>query len=265
MLRPNLQTEIPTQERAAARLGIKLERHLLAYTTAATAAGMGMLVSALPAEAKIVYTPSNIPIVQNGGLIPLDLDNDGTPDFEFSNFSYQSHGLGDIFLKVQPTRQSNEIWDVKSQGHLCAAALPRGKQVGPGGRFQRDPSKGLYMAFIGLGGSTGTNLHFGPWFKVETAFLGLRFKIKGKIHFGWARIEFSSQGFFETARISGYAYETLADKPILTGAQKGPAAISQAATPATFRSVPKKVSASLGLLARGAATLGIWRRMEETA
>jgi hypothetical protein len=33
---------------------------------------------------------------------------------------------------------------------------------------------------------------FGPWLKVKQAFLGLKFVVKGKTHFGWTRIEVRS-------------------------------------------------------------------------
>jgi hypothetical protein len=261
MIRPNLQSRIPPQKQTATQLAAALDKDLSAYAIAATAAGVGILMSALPANAKIVYTPSNIPITQNKGLIPLDLNHDGTPDFEFSNFSYQTHGLGEIFLKVEPVQQSNEIWGAESEGHLCAAALPLGKQVGPKGRFQQDPAAGLYMAHVGLK-STG-DTYFGPWHKVETAYLGLKFTVKGKTHFGWARIEFAGQGEFFTARISGYAYETIADKSILAGKTKGPASRTEQAAVVEDASMP--VPATLGLLARGATTLDVWRRKEKNA
>jgi hypothetical protein len=261
MTRPNLQNEIQSQERATARLSAKLDKNLRAYTVAATAAGVGILMSAPVSDAKIVYTPSNIVITQNGGLIPLDLNHDGTPDFEFSNFSYQTHGLGAVFLKIEPAQTSNEIWGAKSDGHLCAAALPAGKPVGPKGRFQQDPAAGLYMVHDGEN-STG-DTYFGPWRKVESAYLGLKFTIKGKTHFGWARIEFAGRGEFITARISGYAYETISDKPILTGEKKGPANTGEQAAAVQDASMP--VPATLGMLARGAASLEVWRRKEESA
>jgi hypothetical protein len=263
MIQANLQNGIPTQKQAATKLTAALDKNLSAYATAATAAGVGMLMSALPAQAKIVYTPSNIPITQNKGLIPLDLNHDGTPDFQFSNFSYQTHGLGVIFLKVEPTQPTNEIWGAESKGQLCAAALPAGKQVGPKARFQQDPALGLFMDHIGLN-STGET-YFGPWHKVETAYLGLKFAVKGKTHFGWARIEFAGQGEFYTARIAGYAYETVPNKPVLTGKKKGPTTISQTERTAAVQGALMPVPAALGLLARGAATLEVWRREKESA
>ena len=56
------------------------------------------------------------------------------------------------------------------------------------------------------------------------AYLGLKFTIKGTIHFGWARVKvdtLQTQQKF-SATLTGYAYETIPGKPIIAGATKGP-------------------------------------------
>jgi len=72
-----------TPRRNLARLTPTLDKQLLAYATAATAAGIGLL--AQPAEAKIVYTAANTTIQGNGGNLNLDLNNDGIADFTIFN------------------------------------------------------------------------------------------------------------------------------------------------------------------------------------
>src|SRR6516165_5773622 len=58
-----------------------LSKRLIAYATAAGAAGVGALALATPAEAKIVYTRvhKELPF----GISMLDLNNDGIADFGF--------------------------------------------------------------------------------------------------------------------------------------------------------------------------------------
>jgi hypothetical protein len=71
------------------------------------------------------------------------------------------------------------------------------------------------------------------------AYLGLRFYFKGAIHYGWARVKvrsYSRRANF-TVTLTGYAYETIPDKPIIAGATKG----------------PDEEAGSLGALAAGAA------------
>jgi hypothetical protein len=78
-----------------------------------------------------------------------------------------------------------------------------------------------------------------PWNNVKQAYLGLKFVIKGKTHFGWARLKVSVDPLklSITAILTGYAYETTPGKPIIAGATKG----------------PDEQAGSLGALAAGAA------------
>ena len=64
-----------------------------------------------------------------------------------------------------------------------------------------------------------------PWVNggkgVKNRYIGLKFKINGKFHFGWARITvITSKGSF-TSILTGFAYETIADKSIIAGETKG--------------------------------------------
>jgi hypothetical protein len=238
--------------RHPAALPASFNRQLTMYALAAGAAGVGGLALAQPAEAKIVYTPANISIPLNGGLVQIDLNKDGVNDFALSNYSYQTHGLGDLFLKVVEDQSSNEIVDAKSKGHVCAAALPKGAKVGPKSRFHQDPTKGLYMRYVGLGGTQSSGTRFGPWFELNgQRYLGLKFVVNGKTHYGWARVKVISGSVSTT--LTGYAYETIPGKPIIAGATKGP---DEAEPTASLK------PATLGALAMGAPGLSIWRREE---
>ena len=95
----------------------------------------------------------------------------------------------------------------------------------------------------------------GPWAGVNDKFLGVRFKISGQTHYGWVHVN------LHTRTITGYAYETNADQPILAGEKSRPVK-SAAADPAQVL-VPSKQPATLGALALGADGLPLWRREEE--
>jgi hypothetical protein len=258
----------PRLSRSTSNLSDPINRRLNMYALAAGAAGVGVLASAHPAEAKIVYTPSNIPITVNGALVDIDLNHDGINDFQFYA-GYQGPGLrrrgspppeGNHAsnLLVAPAQASNRVWGVQSHGILCAAALPKGTKVGPHRPFQPGHSS-LIMAFAS-GDSTGGTA-FGPWLRVKQAYLGLKFVIKGKVHFGWARIQMVGGSVGFPADITGYAYETIPNKPIFTGKTKGPDDASVAGRNAAL-TTPTRKPASLGLLAMGAPALSIWRREE---
>jgi len=248
------QSQISTQCRPTVRLNARLDNSLLAYAVAASAAGVGMLALAQPAEAKIVYTPANLQIPQNS-LLPLDLNNDGSPDFQF----YNAYSIGGVRhdegfhaaeLTVGPAQNANEIWGVTSHSQLCAAAVRKGRRVGPKKPFQ---GKTLIMAAT-AGSYTNGGTAFGPWLKVRQAYLGLKFVIHGKTHFGWARIKMGGNAAGINATLTGYAYETVANRPIVTGKKRGPAetnGMRQLSPQARSTRAPQP--ASLGRLAQGAA------------
>jgi hypothetical protein len=80
--------------------------------------------------------------------------------------------------------------------------------IGPGKPFQTNAN---CMAFYAYGGGNG------PWLLAKDRYLGLAFLIDGKEHFGWARLSLGRFRFNGTAEITGYAYETIANKPIRAG------------------------------------------------
>ena len=87
-------------------------------------------------------------------------------------------------------------------------------------------------------------------------YLGLKFVIKGQIHYGWARLHVHWHPPQISATLTGYAYEAIPNKAIIAGATKGP----DDAEPAASLNPPTPVPATLGALAMGAPGLSIWRR-----
>jgi hypothetical protein len=86
-------------------------------------------------------------------------------------------------------------------------------------------------------------------------YLGWKFHVNGKIHFGWARVQREN---FQML-LTGYAYETIPGKAIITGMTKGPDE-SSVASPNESVATPTSGSRTLGILALGARALSIWRR-----
>jgi hypothetical protein len=73
---------------------------------------------------------------------------------------------------------------------------------------------------------------YGAWANggngVRNRYIGIRFTIKNQIHYGWARISVSKWPFATT--LTGYAYETIPNKPIIAGKTKGPDVVVAPAT-----------------------------------
>jgi hypothetical protein len=246
--------------RKTAKFSPTINRHLNMYALVASTAGVGVLALTQSAEAKIVYSAAHIPIVVNGPVALLDLNNDGVIDFTFRNTFLPTNCLSRhsctesirATLSVTPQQQTNGVWYVRSYAHLCAAALKKGRRVGPFSPFT--PEEGLWLAFISQ--SSGTNFNYCPWLNVKSAYLGLKFVITGKTHFGWVRITMAGLGADET--ITDYAYETINGKSIIVG-KKADEDDAEQVNPESLFS-PPFAPATLGELAMGAPGLSIWRR-----
>jgi hypothetical protein len=260
--------------RKTANLSDSIHHQLNMYAIAASAAGVSMLALTQPALAKIIYTPSNILIKVHGGIVDLDLNHDGINDFQF--YAGGGAGVGRrgplppegtyiANLDVGPAQQSNRVWAVQSHGISCAAAVPKGNKVGPHRRFQLRPYPiGMAIAeYLSL----GTTYRYCPWIKGKQAYLGLKFVVKGKVHFGWARVKILTGFTGFPAKITGYAYETVPNKPIITGKMSGPAEdpTNEELSPSASLTTPvpeKPRPGLLGILALGSPGLPLWRRKE---
>jgi hypothetical protein len=247
--------------RKTARLSDSLHKRVNMYALAGSAAGVGVLVLAHPAEAKIVYTHANVTI-GDGGVFhhPLDLNHDGINDF---SFSYPGTGGGpkSARLVVRPLGKGNQVVSRTSERGY-PAALFAGVLVGPKRRF--DSYKQQLLA--GWTTASGPPISdFGNWVDVKNRYLGLEFVIKGKIHYGWARLSVSvdDDGLDIEGTLTGLAYETIPNKPILMGKTEGPEEASvDEVNPAALHEPALQPAASLGLLAMGSPGLSVWRREE---
>ncbi|MGA2611628.1 MAG: hypothetical protein ABSH01_29635, partial [Terriglobia bacterium] len=111
--------------------------------------------------------------------------------------------------------------------------------------------------------SDGAN-RAGRWANVRGRYLGLKFRIKGKIHYGWARLNVTVGNSRITATLTGYAYDTIPNKTIIAGQTKGPDD-NMIEEPSASMTVPASQPATLGALAMGAPGLSIWRREESVS
>ena len=119
------------------------------------------------------------------------------------------------------------------------AALPFGERIGPATKFQNNYVRMNYCEFL-----SGRLLSSGPWRNVTNRYLGLKFQIDGETHYGWARMNVTT-GCYYTLTLTGYAYETVANRPIAAG-------VVPYANPA--QNMPAPQSGTLGVLAAGASS-----------
>jgi len=159
MTPPKLSNQVRISQNIAIRLNPKLEKGLLSYAAAASAAGVSLLALTPAAQAKIVYTPAHVQILGN---VYLDLNHDGINDFRFSTTHRSGTGAahaGTFFrtsaaqLRVYPVGTRNQIW-----GHSSyASALKPGVRVGP-----KFPQGGFSMVEV-RGINSQLSVYYGPW------------------------------------------------------------------------------------------------------
>jgi hypothetical protein len=183
----------------------------------------------------VIYTPTH-QVISSGSSIYLDFLNNGTNQFLLSNHFSSSiihpqtgntsidhaylHAVGQATQSAAAINQKG--W---------ARALPARQRVGAGDTFDN------HGAMVSSACEGGAGSGQGPWKNVSHRYLGLRFVIKNKVHYGWARFNISDANCQVTATLTGYAYETMPNKAIIAGRTKGPDVIT--------------VSGTLGGLAKG--------------
>ena len=108
----------------------------------------------------------------------------------------------------------------------------------------------------------GPAYSFGAWGNlplIPYRYLGVKFEIDGKTHYGWARMIVKVAGVNITATLTGYAYETIPNKTIIAGKKSdSEESTTLSDTPGTADAILEP--ASLGQLAQGATGRMSWRR-----
>jgi len=235
---------------------------------------VGLLGVAWPAEAQIVYTPTNITIGPNGSY-NLDVNNDGVTDFTISTKDsnpvcppppggpavegrYPDGGRPhSLHLATIETPASGN--GAEGKGNR-PARLINGDQIGPSQTFPQ--SKGT-MAFYSVGCPGGGPIgppppppvsSGGNWLN-SAGYLGLSFQVDGQTYYGWAYLTVGE----DTATLTGYAYENTPGTPINAG-QTTDADDSSALRPGPITNPAQAVSQ--GTLALCAQEVPLWRKKE---
>jgi hypothetical protein len=246
----------PRPGKTALDLSDSTHQRLNMYALAAGAAGVGVLALSATAEAKIVYTPANVPILAPHGSYELDLNHDGVVDFGITNTTRFDTDQAFSNLFVTPRKGNFAAGTYVYFGFPPdARAFKSGSQIGPSNRVFKGAAKMVSYYYGGGGGS-----EHGNWINVTNAYLGLAFQIDGRTHFGWARftVKVTTHGYRIKADLTGYAYETEPDTPIIAGKTSG----AEVEEKPEALGAPGVEPATLGRLAMGSPGLAAWRREE---
>jgi hypothetical protein len=182
----------------------------------ATIAAVGLLTVAWPAEAKIVYTPTNITIGVYGSY-NLDVNNDGVTDFTIS-VTRPINPPPYWYIDVSETPASENGVVVANGG---AARLTYGDEIGPSQTFLG--SEGLMADFVCCS-YYGKPWGVGNWItksgRGKKGYLGLSFQVNGETFYGWAKQSVFCAELDCDYALTGYAYETTPGMPIKAGHTK---------------------------------------------
>lgn len=252
---------VPSRKKTS--LNCTLEENLTSYILVAGITGVSVLALAQPADAKVVFTPAH-QSMPPFSVLPLDLNHDGFTDVSFSNFNFATHisypgSYGSVHADAG--KFGNQIVATSPSQYAYGAALNSGVTVSSKLNFKFFPP----MNFCRTNPSHHTRFRSGPWINVNNKFVGIKFQINSETHFGWARFSMKQQNYCETfAVLTGYAYETVANKPITTGrpSQSRKAELPLGILPSGNPS-PMPSAATLGSLSLGAPGLTIWRKEDE--
>jgi hypothetical protein len=226
---------------ALAASAARSDQSSIGYGAALAAVGLGMLALPQAAQAKIIYTPAN----QIVSFTSLDLNHDGTGDFFLAEFYFHSTNAQGVTLFAYGVGGNAIVQAHSGQGY--AAALHARVKIGGAIVFVG----GEKMATTWVTSTHGQKFFQGPWANsgkgVKNKYLGFKFLIRGKLHYGWARLNVRAGTAAGT--LTGYAYETIPNKPIITGKTHGTDDSSMEQANAASRSTQEP--AGLGHLAQG--------------
>jgi len=203
--------------RSSSRLSESFQSRLNEYAFAATAAGVGVLALAQPAEGRIVLTKVH-QVIGTNGVYNIDLNHDGIIDFlvmESGSIIFNGTRASN-YLRVDPGLGNGVVGKIGKHNRHFAAALKQGSSISPARHFL--DGNGFAKSMVGTWVSDLGFGPIGPWYNVTNRYLGLKFTINGKTHYGWARLPVQLPGnFLIDATVTGFAYETIPDKPIQAG------------------------------------------------
>jgi hypothetical protein len=267
---------MPRARKAQSNPRAPTNHRLNTYVLAASAAGVSLLALAQPSEAEIVYTPAHALVTRHGSYA-LDLNNDGVVDFTIADIDKHFDGGSLQSLAALPAAKGDGVMCGNcAHAFAYAEALVQGDAIGKGFSFMSRQAP-MAVAYLVSGGSGQSSYFSLPFANVSHRYLGLKLQLPDGAHFGWARlnVKFVYDNFNTrtwTARITGYAYETVPGKLIKAGQISDDDATARPDLARPDRATPSSSASklashpaqftSLGALALGADAIPLWRREE---
>jgi hypothetical protein len=221
----------------------------------ASGPSMTALAQRTPAST-IIYTATNIGFAgskrSNTPPIPIDMNKDGVADFTITAGGSGSATFSQGFSHYNGTAV---VRGAAAGNSRIYHALNEGAHIGPDQKFV-ERSMLIQAKMSHENRSTGGRSQcLGPFKGASNSeYLGVKFLIEGKTHYGWIRLTASCESEEAPGRIqgtiTGYAYEALPDTPIPAGQTSNGGSEKQ----------DTEKPAALGALGLGSAGLPLWRK-----
>jgi hypothetical protein len=173
-----------------------------------------MVAAANTANAQVIYTDvSPDAVVATGGTYDLDLNNDGTVDYQFGlvHGTNNSFGLPVQYDLATLTPSTGNAIDTTTGG--SATAHSTAEAINSSLIWADDAGAPYQLLGISL---PSFGYQSGNFIGQTDKYVGLRFKIGAVDHYGWVRIDLN--GTATSLTVKDYAYDGTAGTSILTGA-----------------------------------------------
>ncbi len=173
------------------------------------------IIGNLSVNSQVVYTDVNPDVVVYGyyltqaGTYSFDLNNDGINDFELMHMDFDVPAAeADIYSSNNSNSEilgENDIYY-----SYITYALEENYLIGSTQTTWLSPDGNNWLGKLYSNGEAPWQ-----WGSSTDKYLGLRIKINGEWHYGWARLNIPVNGANIT--LKDFAYESTAEQPILTG------------------------------------------------
>jgi hypothetical protein len=164
----------------------------------------GFVALAPIADAQIIYVDINPDSVLTGNeSFQLDVNHDGTFDYKIKQFSDNHKFYYNSFTGLNDNQVLSFRWSYDWNRFYLPERMNFGDEISSDPPYSKVWRNGGYLVrFRGH----------------QDKYIGLRFKISGDFHNGWARLDVDSSGMFIT--LKDYAYNVAAGKSIMAGCSK---------------------------------------------
>ncbi|GAA4319875.1 hypothetical protein GCM10023149_18820 [Mucilaginibacter gynuensis] len=169
--------------------------------------------------AEIIHHEINA-IVAYQRHIEIDIDQNGEYDYSFGSVLIEENDLPYLYLFANGETTNGSKLLLQSNPEVLNARWAR--SLAKGAKIEDSAGNGnewnvpqMHGNIIGVRDNGVQKTYIGPWIGKQHAYMGMKFKINGKYHYGWIRITHVTGK--EQILVEDYAYNNIPEQPIYAG------------------------------------------------